>query len=136
MNDNFMTPFDLVGDPIPEGWGKRGRPAHIPTHENHNRISRLLAFRRANRRISQALRITGAALRRYYFRVLVRADAKFVGGEIPTTDQAGRRSRFHHGTGAFRLMLRAAIASTSCNSAVSPGSSIPSTASSATVLAR
>ena len=48
MNDNFMTPFDLVGDPIPEGWGKRGRPAHIPTHENRNRISLLLAFRRAN----------------------------------------------------------------------------------------
>ena len=80
MNDNFMTPFDLVGDPIPEGWGKRGRPAHIPTHENRNRISLLLAFRRANRRIAQALRITSAALRRYYFRVLVRADAKFVGG--------------------------------------------------------
>ncbi len=80
MTEKFLGLVDLLCDPIPEGFGGRGRPPHIPTHENRNRISLLLAFRRANRRIAQALRITGAALRRYYFRVLVRADAKFVGG--------------------------------------------------------
>ena len=26
--------FDLFGDPIPENWGKRGRPQHIPTLKN------------------------------------------------------------------------------------------------------
>ncbi len=35
--------FGLLGDPIPETWGKRGRPPHRPTENNRNKIRLLLA---------------------------------------------------------------------------------------------
>ena len=57
MNDNFMTPFDLVGDPIPEGWGKHGRPPHQPTDDNRSKIRVLLAFGYLVPAIAKALRI-------------------------------------------------------------------------------
>ncbi|MEP9389641.1 hypothetical protein [Mesorhizobium sp. KR9-304] len=62
--------FDLLGDPIPEGWGKRGRPQHIATTENRNKVMMLLAFGWNNERIARALGITPPTLRRNYFREL------------------------------------------------------------------
>lgn len=63
-----MNPeFDLLGDPVPENWGRRGRPAHIPTAENRSKVRLLLAFGWTDRRIAQALRITAATLRKHYF---------------------------------------------------------------------
>lgn len=62
--------FDLLGDPIPENWGRRGRPAHVPTIENRNKVRLLLAFGWADQRIAQALRITAPTLRKHYFREL------------------------------------------------------------------
>lgn len=62
--------IDLLGDPVPENFGRRGRPAHIPTGENCNKIRLLLAFGWSNKRIAAALRITGATLRKHYFREL------------------------------------------------------------------
>lgn len=59
--------FDLLGDPIPENWGKRGRPPHIPTQENRNKVRLLLAFGWTDRRVAAALRITKATLRKHYF---------------------------------------------------------------------
>jgi hypothetical protein len=62
--------FDLLGDPIPENFGRRGRPAHIPTQENRNKVRLLLAFGWTDPRIAQALRITTPTLRKHYFREL------------------------------------------------------------------
>ncbi|EHK56915.1 hypothetical protein [Allomesorhizobium alhagi] len=62
--------FDLLGDPIPEGWGKRGRPQHIPTEQNRNKVMMLLAFGWNNERIAKALSITPPTLRKNYFREL------------------------------------------------------------------
>ena len=67
MAEEIPGRFDLLGDPIPENWGKRGRPAHIPTLENRNKIRLLLAFGWANKRIAAALRITAETLRKHYF---------------------------------------------------------------------
>ena len=39
MGERF---FDLLGDPIPEGRGEPGRPEHIPTSQNINRVRTLL----------------------------------------------------------------------------------------------
>ena len=36
--------FDLLGDPIPEGFGKRGRPVHTPTVEKRRLVIQLMAF--------------------------------------------------------------------------------------------
>lgn len=44
MSEEILGRFDLLGDPIPEGFGKRGRPEHIPTVENRNKVRLLLAL--------------------------------------------------------------------------------------------
>ena len=63
MSENL----DLLGDPIPANWGGRGRPAHIPTVENRNKVRVLLAFGWTNKAIAAALRITANTLRVHYF---------------------------------------------------------------------
>ncbi len=62
--------FDLFGDPVPEGWGRRGRPQHIATLENRNKVKMLLALGWNNERIARAIGITPPTLRRNYFREL------------------------------------------------------------------
>ena len=62
--------FDLFGDPVPDSWGRRGRPQHIATLQNRNKVVMLLAFGWNNERIAQALGITPPTLRKNYFREL------------------------------------------------------------------
>lgn len=71
---DFETAFDLLGDPIPPGHGRRGRPQHVPTKENSNKIILLLAQGWTNERIAGALGITTPTLRRHYFSVLKARD--------------------------------------------------------------
>jgi hypothetical protein len=59
--------FDLFGDPIPANWGERGRPEHIPTQQNPNRVSMLVALGWSNKRIAAALFVTLPTLRKHYF---------------------------------------------------------------------
>lgn len=58
--------YDLLGDPIPANHGGRGRPAHIPTEQNRNKVRLLLAFGWAKVRIAAALRITKGTLNTHY----------------------------------------------------------------------
>jgi hypothetical protein len=67
---NFEPAFDLLGDPIPEGFGKRGRPPHIPTEQNRNKVILLLAQGWTDKRIAGALGISEPTLRKHYFREL------------------------------------------------------------------
>lgn len=57
---------DLFGDPIPKGWGRRGRPQHIATQPNRDKVMLLLAFGWNNERIAKALGITPPTLRKNY----------------------------------------------------------------------
>lgn len=59
--------FDLFGDPVPANHGRRGRPQHVPTLENRNKVNMLLALGWNNERIAAALRVTQPTLRRHYF---------------------------------------------------------------------
>jgi hypothetical protein len=59
--------LDLFGDPVPANWGGRGRPEHIPTQENRNRVSMLVALGWSNKRIAAALYVTLPTLRKHYF---------------------------------------------------------------------
>ncbi len=59
--------FDLFGDPVPSNWGGRGRPEHIPTQQNRNRVSMLVALGWSNARIAAALYVTQPTLRKHYF---------------------------------------------------------------------
>jgi hypothetical protein len=64
--------FDLFGDPVPENWGKRGRPQHIRTTENVNKVTMLVALGWGNERIAKAMDITLPTLRKHYFSLLKR----------------------------------------------------------------
>ncbi|MBN9600847.1 MAG: hypothetical protein J0G28_14400 [Afipia sp.] len=59
--------FDLFGDPVPANWGQKGRPEHVPTQQNRNRVSLLVALGWGNARIAAALYITQPTLRKHYF---------------------------------------------------------------------
>jgi hypothetical protein len=62
--------FDLFGDPIPQGRGARGRPKHVATTENRNKVKLLLALNWTNERIAAALCISQPTLRSNYFQEL------------------------------------------------------------------
>ncbi len=62
--------LDLLGDPIPEGFGKRGRPEHRVTEEKRKLVMQLQAFAWSQERIAAALSITPPTLRKNYFREL------------------------------------------------------------------
>jgi hypothetical protein len=59
--------FDLFGDPVPANHGRRGRPAHMPSQENANKVRLLLALGWSNDRIAAALFVTLPTLRKHYF---------------------------------------------------------------------
>lgn len=72
--EDSCTAFDLFGDVISLSAGKRGRPQHVPSKENINKIMLLLAQGWTNERIAGALGITTPTLRRHYFSVLKSRD--------------------------------------------------------------
>lgn len=64
--------LDLFGDPIPDNWGKRGRPLHIATTENINKVTMLVALGWGNERIANSLDITLPTFRKHYFSLVKR----------------------------------------------------------------
>lgn len=66
--------FDLLGDPIPEGFGKRGKPPHVVTDEKRKVVIQLAAFDYSVEEIAAALGITKPTLRKYYFFELKKKD--------------------------------------------------------------
>lgn len=62
--------FDLLGDEIPEGFGKRGRPPHRVSEEKRKLVIQLCAFDWDEEKIAGALGITPPTLRKHYFREL------------------------------------------------------------------
>ena len=69
--------FDLFGDPVPEGRGRPGRPSHVATMENRNKVKMLLALGWETERVSRALGVSVPTLRKHYLRELrIRDDAR------------------------------------------------------------
>lgn len=66
MSENL----DLLGDPIPDGFGRRGRPVHRTTDEKRRVVIQLQAFGWSHEKIAAALSITPPTLRKNYFREL------------------------------------------------------------------
>lgn len=64
--------FDLFGDRIPDNWGRRGRPQHIVTSENVNKVTMLVALGWGNERIASAMDITLPTFRKHYFSLVKR----------------------------------------------------------------
>ncbi len=67
MAEEFSGDVDLFGDPYLLPNGKRGRPAHVWTLRNSNKIKLLLAIGWSNERIAGALYVTQPTLRKHYF---------------------------------------------------------------------
>ena len=59
--------LDLFGDPVPANWGQKGRPEHIASQQNRNRVSLLVSMGWSNQRIAAALYVTIPTLRKHYF---------------------------------------------------------------------
>jgi hypothetical protein len=59
--------FDLFGDPISPRHGRRGRPPHIPTQENRNKVNLLLALGWSNERIANGINVDLKTLKKHYF---------------------------------------------------------------------
>ncbi len=85
--------FDLLGDPIPAGLGKRGRPPHLPTDENRRKIIALMAFDKNEAQIAAALSISVPTLKKHYFRELAaklearqRVEGKLLGALMKEVD--------------------------------------------------
>lgn len=57
---------DLFGDPVPANHGGRGRPAHIPTRANRDKVLLGLALGWSGERIARGLGITLPTLRAHY----------------------------------------------------------------------
>ena len=68
MSDREISvDLDLFGDPLPEGFGRRGRPPHEVTPRNRNKVMLLLALGWAPPRIAATLGVTMPTLRKHYF---------------------------------------------------------------------
>jgi hypothetical protein len=67
VSESFAPNIDLFGDPIPANWGKPGRPEHVPSQQNRNKVSMLVALGWSNARIAGALFVTVPTLRKHYF---------------------------------------------------------------------
>jgi hypothetical protein len=58
--------IDLFGFPIRPGYGRRGKPPHVPTPEDRNRVKALLALDWSEDRIAAVLGICKKTLRKHY----------------------------------------------------------------------
>ncbi len=65
--------FDLFGNPMPRNFGERGRPEHVPTAENENKIRLLLVANWTKQQIAEELGITAKTLNKHYFHIFDRA---------------------------------------------------------------
>lgn len=61
-----MSDFDLFGNPVRSGFGKKGRPEYEVTEEKRNKVMMLLAAGWTNERIAGAMDITQPTLRKYF----------------------------------------------------------------------
>lgn len=66
--------FDLFGNPVRLGKGKRGRPPFEVTERIHNKVKLLLALGWSNDRVANAIEVSLATLKRYFRAELARRD--------------------------------------------------------------
>jgi hypothetical protein len=92
-----------LGNPIPPSFGKRGRPPHVPTAENRQKVRLLLSFDWSNQRIARALRITGKTLCKHYFRELRQRDVAVRRGFLGPLVKRASAGHKHAQGGAGRI---------------------------------
>lgn len=86
--------FDLLGDPIPDNWGRKGRPPHMATDEKRRLVKTLLAFGKSLEEIGAALNCTPPTVKKHYFRELkfreearARVEAKLIASLMAEVDK-------------------------------------------------
>ncbi len=58
--------FDLFGQPVRQGFGKKGRPPYEPSEKDRNKVKLLLALGWSITRIGNALGVSGKTIQRYF----------------------------------------------------------------------
>jgi len=58
--------FDLFGNPVRAGFGRKGRPPFEPNEKDHNKVKLLLALGWSITRIGNALGVSGKTIQRYF----------------------------------------------------------------------
>src|SRR5713101_7747703 len=68
VRELFLMPesFDLLGDPIPTGRGRPGRPRHAVTKRNMRKFNMLRAAGWTFDQIAEAIGVSRPTLRRHY----------------------------------------------------------------------
>jgi hypothetical protein len=94
--------LDLFGDPVPQSRDRAGRPPHVRTQENSNKINLLFATGHDLKDAARAIGITLPTLRKHYFpevekwqvaqlrlkaKLLVKLDAEAEGGSVPAAKE-------------------------------------------------
>lgn len=62
--------LDLFGFPIPEPRDKAGRPEHVPTDENRNKIMMMMVFGCTNADLAKSIGVSVPTLRKHYLQQL------------------------------------------------------------------
>lgn len=58
--------FDLFGQPVREGYGRKGRPPYMPTEKDRNKVKLLLALGWSLTRIGNSLGVSSKTIQRYF----------------------------------------------------------------------
>lgn len=67
MTDNFSGDYNLFGEPVPVRRARRGRPSHVRTQENANKVNLLFATGHEPKECAAALGISLPTFRKHYF---------------------------------------------------------------------
>lgn len=70
MADDNSGDLDLFGEPVVYRETKQGRPEHVRSPENANKVMLLLACRKSVKDVALALGVTQPTLRKHYFHEL------------------------------------------------------------------
>ncbi len=62
----MSTEFDLFGQPVREGFGRKGRPPYSPSEKDRNKVKLLLALGWSIARIGNSLGVSGKTIQRYF----------------------------------------------------------------------
>ncbi len=62
----MTTEFDLFGQPVRKGFGRKGRPPYEPSEKDRNKVKLLLALGWSVTRIGNALGVSGKTIQRYF----------------------------------------------------------------------
>lgn len=88
----MLEDFDLFGEPVRERRGEPGRPSHVPTDENRNKIMLLFACGWKKEAVAAALKLSMPTFRKHYFSEIKMADVALLRGRARQIERLNRQA--------------------------------------------